>query len=246
MNDTDLLIAARPHVDGLGDADKQRLYAAITGQTDNLDALPGDLPGELIAIRGHEHRRAGFRHVALARAAALLALGAAGLAGLAVLTRDTPDPAGPVGSSVASPTALPTTTASTDSLQDQILADGVVTEAELVAAQDATVACITAGGFEAYYTGSDGHQLVYGAPASKADAVSALADSCEAANSTRVSLRYASGHLPSDFDLAAIWTCMRAAGLVAPTDSDPVIAFQQAVSIDERAAEACIKLGYPG
>ena len=144
-------------------------------------------------------------------------------------------------------TTLPTTTTTTatDTLQDQILADGVVTEIELTASQDATVACIEAGGFNAYYGGPDGHSLISSAPDTKTDQLHRVVETCEASNWTRVSMRYASGHLPETFDMEAIWTCLRDSDLVATSDNDPTTAFQQALSINPRAAENCIKPGRP-
>ena len=246
MNDIDLLTVARPHVDNLDRADKQRLYIAITSHTTTGFADPRvEQSTELIPIAGHDRRRATFRHFAIARAAALVVGGIVGVAGVVALARNTPVPTDPAGSPSAAPTVLSTTTVPTAALQDQILADGVVTDTELTAAQNATVACIEAGGFNAYYGGPDGHQLVSSAPEAKTDQLNAVVDTCEASNSTRASIRYAYGHLPSDFHLETIWACMRDEGLVAASDTDPTTAFQQAVSINESAADACIKLGKP-
>ena len=246
MNDIDLLTAARPHIDNLDRAGKQRLYAAITSHTTTGFAdLPGEQSTELILVAGHDRHRATFRHFAIARAAALVVVGIVGVGGLVALTRATPAAKDQPDSPSAAPTVLSTTTVLADALQDQILADGVVTDTELTAAQNATVACIEAGGFNAYYGGPDGHQLVSSAPEAKTDQLNAVVATCQASNWSRAAIRYAYGHLPSDVDVEAVWTCMRDEGLVAASGTDPATAFQQAVSINESAADACIKLGTP-
>lgn len=248
MNDIDLLTAARPDVDKLDRADKQRLYSAITNHSSISTEDPADqTPFQLIPVVGHDRRRTTLRHFAIGRAAVLIVVGIVGVAGLLGLTRDTPVTTDQPGSPGAPATALPTTTTTTatDTLQDQILADGVVTEIELTASQDATVACIEAGGFNAYYGGPDGHSLISSAPDTKTDQLHRVVETCEVSNWTRVSMRYASGHLPETFDMEAIWTCLRDSDLVATSDNDPTTAFQQALSINPRAAENCIKPGRP-
>jgi len=246
MNDIDLLTAARPHVDNLDRADKQRLYSAITSRTTISTDDPTDQTSpQLIPVVGGDRHRTTLRHFAIGRAAVLIAVGTVGIAGLFALARDTPVTTDQPGSPSAPTTVLPTTTMPTDTLQDQILADGVVTEIELTAAQDATVACIEARGFNAYYGGPDGDSLISSAPEAKTGQLNGVVDTCEASNWTRVSIRYASGHLPVDFDIEAIWTCMRDSDLVAASDTDPTTAFQQAVSINQSVADDCIKLGQP-
>lgn len=247
MNDIDLLTAARPDVDKLDRAAKQRLYSAITNHSTISTEEPVEqTPLQLIPVVGHDRRRTVVRHFAIGRAAVLIVVGIVGVAGLVGLTRGTPVTTDQPGSPSAPATALPTTTATaSDTLQDQILADGVVTEIELTASQDATAACIEAGGFNAYYGGPDGHSLISSAPETKTDQLHRVVDTCEASNWTRVSIRYASGHLPGTFDMEAIWTCLRDNDLVATSDNDPTTAFQQAVSINPRVAENCIKLGQP-
>lgn len=246
MNDIDLLIAARPHVDPLDRADKQRIYAAITSDlTTGFAEPPTEQSGELIPITGHVGRRTALRQFAVARAAALVVVGVVGVAGLVALTRNEPAATDEPASPSAPATMVSTRTVPTADLQDQILADGVVTDTELTSAENATLACVKAGGFDAYYGGPDGHNLVTSAPEGKTGQLEDVVAACEASNYTQVAIRYASGHLPADFDIEAIWTCMRDAGLATASDTDPTVAFQRAVSLNRSAAEACIKLGYP-
>jgi len=130
-------------------------------------------------------------------------------------------------------------------LQGAILADGVVTDAELHTAMQATVECIRRLGFDAAVLPSN--LITYSAKENLTDELDAAAFTCETQYSTQVQLRYSVGHVPPEFDLEAIWDCLEERGIVdRDANSDPVEAFQMADAADSTATSACIQEGRSG
>lgn len=140
---------------------------------------------------------------------------------------------------------LPAPSSPDGSLQDAILADGVVTDAEFNSANQATVECIRRLGFDAEML-PDG-AMTYSADESLADEVEAAAFACETEYNTRVQLRYSIGHLPPEFDVEAVWDCLEERGIVdRAANDDPVEAFQLADAADSAATGECIQKGRGG
>lgn len=132
-----------------------------------------------------------------------------------------------------------------DSLQNAILADGVVTDAEFNSANQAAADCIRRLGFDAEVLPGGGIRTSY--QDGQADALDAASYTCETEYNTQVQLRYAVGHVPPEFDLEAIWDCLEERGIVdRATNGDPVEAFQLADAANSQATAECMQKGRGG
>lgn len=140
---------------------------------------------------------------------------------------------------------LPAPSSPDGSLQDAILADGVVTDAEFNSANQATAECIRRLGFGAEVLPGGGIRTSF--DDGQADDVDAAQYSCETEYNTRVQLRYSIGHLPPEFDVEAVWDCLEERGIVdRAANDDPVEAFQLADAADSAATGECIQKGRGG
>lgn len=139
----------------------------------------------------------------------------------------------------------PTPSAPDGSLQDAILADGVVTDAEFNSANQAAAECIRRLGFGAEVLPDGGIRTSY--DEDQTDAVDAAQYSCETQYNTQVQLRYSIGHLPPEFDVEAVWDCLEERGIVdRKANDDPVEAFQLADAANSAATSECIQKGRGG
>lgn len=155
--------------------------------------------------------------------------------------------AGSSANSIASTTAapLPSLSAPDGSLQDAILADGVVTDAEFSSANQAAAECIRRLGFGAEVLPDGGIRTSY--DDDQSDDVDAAQYSCETQYNTQVQLRYSIGHLPPEFDVEAVWDCLEERGIVdRKANDDPVEAFQLADAANSAATSECIQKGRSG
>lgn len=134
-------------------------------------------------------------------------------------------------------------------LQEEILSDGVVTEEEMFAAMQATVACIERQGFTASLSEmSPGMWSVTTSARDSAEMSRAneATDACMAEYSDAVQLRYSVGRLPPETDVGVIWECLLDRGVLDGSEPDPTIAFQMAEAVDASVTWECIRLGRDG
>lgn len=133
----------------------------------------------------------------------------------------------------------------TPSLQEAILADGVVTDAEFNSANQAAAECIRRLGFDALVLPGGGIRTSY--QEGQSDDLDAAQYSCETQYNTQVQLRYSIGHLSPELDVEAIWDCLEERGIVdRKANDDPVEAFQLADAANSAATSECIKKGRGG
>ena len=131
------------------------------------------------------------------------------------------------------------TSAGAIDLQDAILEDGVVTDAEMDSAMSATIECIERLGFSASAGGADGRDLVTSADRAQEEELLEATDSCSLEYKDRAELRYAWGHPPEDWDLEALWSCLEKGGLIDDSSSDPTVAFQLAAAQNQEGTSRC-------
>lgn len=135
------------------------------------------------------------------------------------------------------------------SLQEEILADGVVTEEEMFAAMQATVECVQRHGFHASLVGQGPGEWatnVSAADSAEMAQASDMLDLCTAAYSERAQWRYMVGHLSPDANPDVVWDCLLERGVLDGSVSDYTIAFQLAEASNPDVTWECIFLGRDG
>ena len=132
--------------------------------------------------------------------------------------------------------------------QEDILADGVVTDREMFLAMQATVKCIQRHGFEASISEqpSGGWSLTTSYQPHQAERVDDVTDLCERQHSMNAQLRYAVGRQPPETDIDVAWDCLLERGVLDGSEPDPTIAFQLADAANPGVTWECIELGQDG